>query len=68
MSIARKNGVGVIVAQDMKDWDPWYELIPAKQNNPYPGHANGSSQFVSQTKPKTKSSNGKSDRPFQELS
>jgi hypothetical protein len=40
LSTAQKHGVGVIVAQNIADWDTWDELVPAARNQPDPEQAN----------------------------
>lgn len=40
LSTARKHGVGVIVAQNIADWDTWDELVPAARSKPDPEQAN----------------------------
>lgn len=40
LSTARKHGVGVIVAQNISDWDTWDELVPATRSHPDPEQAN----------------------------
>lgn len=37
---ARKHGVGIIVAQNIADWDTWEEIVPAERCNPNPEQAN----------------------------
>lgn len=40
LSTALKHGIGVIVAQNIADWDTWNELLPAARNQPDPEQAN----------------------------
>lgn len=40
LSTARLHGVGVIVAQDMADWETWDEIVPAARRQPDPEQAN----------------------------
>lgn len=40
LSTALKHGVGVIVAQNIADWDTWEEIAPAARNLPDPEQAN----------------------------
>ena len=40
LGIARKHGVGVIVATSIGDWESWDELVPAKRVSPDPEQAN----------------------------
>jgi hypothetical protein len=40
LSTARRHGVGVIVAQNIADWDTWDEIVPAERAKPDPEQAN----------------------------
>lgn len=40
LSTARKHGVGVIVAQNISDWETWDTLVPAARAQPDPEQAN----------------------------
>lgn len=40
LSTARRHGVGVIVMQNISDWETWDELVPAARNQPDPEQAN----------------------------
>jgi len=46
ISIAQKHGVGVIVAQDIADYDTWETVVPAARNQFDPEQAN---QFIAKS-------------------